>query len=642
VDTRLGKILALLTAIALLAACGGGGGHGDGVTPPVNSPPVALFTATPEGSTFPLTVLFDASASRDSDGSIASYSWNFGDGTATSSGVEIRHVYEASGTFTATLTVTDNLGATATHSVQFTQLPIQVDVGVGSAEGLVGDSVSVVAWVLSTSEVREVIATLAGRQTALTLEPESGGTFRGTLSLAGEPYGSYTLSVRATDVHGNVADDSMVVVHDNPPALTVLKPVDQSVTLGTLPVDIRCTDDLPDCTVEVVNMTRIDSPTLLARAPASLATAVDLTEWTGTSVWLALRARDSAGQAGGRDIRVYVESPARLAIAAEVPGTILDADATRLLFRESSATGDHLAIYDRVTRLTEAIPWPSGREAHDYDDLSYSYLTPSGALFLAATKDEYPTERLHVWRQGASTEIPESSMFWSSTLYVSGDYAIWSGGTNNADDNLYRVNTATGVVTLVSSDAGTGHVATDGTVAFSTRSTHQIVRDRDGQQTVLTNDPSYWDMGPLIDGDQILYLRTEPPGEYQRFSIVLIEGTNLIPLTYSRTMPPRPMDDYQLYGGWAAYTELGAQYQTQVFTRSPQGAVIRHTDLFTSSRIDRLGGAGEVMIINGQKRYFSRGLGLVEVSSTAGKAYWLNGAWYVAIGATLLAVDTSN
>ena len=223
--------------------------------------------------------------------------------------------------------------------------------------------------------------------------------------MAGEPLGSsYTLSVRATDVRGNLDDDSIVVVHDNPPELTVLKPLNESVALGTLPVDIRCKDDLPGCVVEVWSRRNIDRPTLLAEAPTALATTVDLTESIGNPVWLALRSRDSAGQVTGRDIRVYVESPARLAIVTEVPGTILDADATRLLFREPQATGGRLAIYDRATSVTETISLPSGMEIEPND--SYSYLTPSGAVFLA-------TGGLHVWRQGALTEIPESSMFWS-------------------------------------------------------------------------------------------------------------------------------------------------------------------------------------------------------------------------------------
>ncbi|WP_256793606.1 PKD domain-containing protein [Terrabacter sp. Ter38] len=72
----------------------------------VNTPPVASFTASTVGRD--LTV--DGSGSSDPDGSIASYVWNFGDG-ATGSGETAAHTYAASGTYTVTLTVTDNRGA---------------------------------------------------------------------------------------------------------------------------------------------------------------------------------------------------------------------------------------------------------------------------------------------------------------------------------------------------------------------------------------------------------------------------------------------------------------------------------------------------------------------------------------------------
>ena len=49
------------------------------------------------------------SASYDSDGTVASYAWNFGDGTV-GSGAICGHTYNQAGTFTATLTVTDNVG----------------------------------------------------------------------------------------------------------------------------------------------------------------------------------------------------------------------------------------------------------------------------------------------------------------------------------------------------------------------------------------------------------------------------------------------------------------------------------------------------------------------------------------------------
>lgn len=73
-----------------------------------NAAPTASFTASGSGT----SVAFDASASADTDGTIASYAWEFGDG-ATGTGRTVDHVY-APGTYTARLTVTDNGGETAT------------------------------------------------------------------------------------------------------------------------------------------------------------------------------------------------------------------------------------------------------------------------------------------------------------------------------------------------------------------------------------------------------------------------------------------------------------------------------------------------------------------------------------------------
>ena len=79
--------------------------------------PVAAFTYSTAG----LGVSVDGSTSSDSDGTIASYAWNFGD-SATATGVTASHTYGSDGTYTVTLTVTDNSGAThtTTHSVTVT------------------------------------------------------------------------------------------------------------------------------------------------------------------------------------------------------------------------------------------------------------------------------------------------------------------------------------------------------------------------------------------------------------------------------------------------------------------------------------------------------------------------------------------
>ncbi len=82
-----------------------------------NPPPTVSFTANPVSGNLPLTVNFDATACNDSNG-IASYAWSFGDGTnVTTMSPTISHIYSNGGTYTAKLTVTDNLGASSSANM---------------------------------------------------------------------------------------------------------------------------------------------------------------------------------------------------------------------------------------------------------------------------------------------------------------------------------------------------------------------------------------------------------------------------------------------------------------------------------------------------------------------------------------------
>jgi len=90
----------------VLIAGGGGGG--------VNSPPTATFVyqCTDLACTFTDT-------STDLDGSVVSRSWAFGDGT-DSTDPSPTHTFTAEGTFTVSLIVTDNAGATGSTSKSVT------------------------------------------------------------------------------------------------------------------------------------------------------------------------------------------------------------------------------------------------------------------------------------------------------------------------------------------------------------------------------------------------------------------------------------------------------------------------------------------------------------------------------------------
>jgi chitodextrinase len=88
----------------------------------INDLPSASFTLAPNPATTGAPVAFNGGASSDPDGSIASYAWNFGDGS-TGSGATPSHVYGTPGTHTVTLTVTDSAGQGATASQAITVNP---------------------------------------------------------------------------------------------------------------------------------------------------------------------------------------------------------------------------------------------------------------------------------------------------------------------------------------------------------------------------------------------------------------------------------------------------------------------------------------------------------------------------------------
>jgi len=134
----------IIDATKTLNAVTGGGG---------NVAPVANFSVTTSGLTANFT-----DSSTDSDGSIASRAWNFGDGT-TSTAANPSKTYSAAGTYTVSLTVTDNGGATNTRTQSVT-------VSSGGGGGTV----------LSNGVAKTGLSGAASSETTYTLVVPSGAT----------------------------------------------------------------------------------------------------------------------------------------------------------------------------------------------------------------------------------------------------------------------------------------------------------------------------------------------------------------------------------------------------------------------------------------------------------------------------------
>jgi hypothetical protein len=721
------RTLVMAAALATLAACGGGGGAdagspgggtgGGGTPPPTTSPPVAAFTASEQSGTAPLTVSVDGRSSTPGSGTIASYRWDFGNGTSAS-GSTASALYPAEGSFTITLTVTGSDGATgvATRNVSVTNPPpttttvpnlaglsdAQAEAALASARLTVGtieisgtsaggaarviaqkrtagstvdagtvvgfeattdpagargpidlffrrpsapgafvsDNASILVQVTSTFELTSGIASMAGRQAPLTYTSVGqfpspcylqGNCYAGTLPLAGTPVGRDRLRVRVTDTRGNYAEISTPVIHDDPPRLTVRSPADNAVAVPTLAVDVSCSDDTPGCRVETLGPAGGGSRPHLADDVGGVTADVDLSQYAGSAIDLVFRVFDASGQVTEVHRNIYVESPARLSVA-EAPqgGDIFAADGQRLLLVETLTDGDRVALFDRTSRTTETIPLPAGRTVR------VAFVTPTGAIFIAQPLNGGSSDfRLYLWRNAALTDVGSTGGLVS--LHAAGNFAVWSQGAS-----LYRLNTATGASSLVSSSAlnNDNVVAADGTVVFISSGSLQLYRDRAGQQTLLTPDATVSHIEPRTDGNDVVYVQRRRTGNPAQEAIAFIDDTAAPTLLTPFRDFSRSSNRADIAGGWVSFLDLGANNQTHVWTRAPDGTLLRRTDFAASSAIEKLAPNGDVMIRQGfTKRHLSRGTQLIDVGSGNGTPYYLDGKWYVALAGTLLAVD---
>jgi len=99
---------------ATIEAGSSGGGSG-GTTS--NIPPIADASNSETTGFVYTTINFDGTASSDSDGTITDYTWKFGDGI-TGYGSTTTHIYTETGTYSVTLSVTDDDGASDDDVVQ--------------------------------------------------------------------------------------------------------------------------------------------------------------------------------------------------------------------------------------------------------------------------------------------------------------------------------------------------------------------------------------------------------------------------------------------------------------------------------------------------------------------------------------------
>ena len=173
---------------------------------PPNAAPTAALSASPDHGAAPLAVNFTGSGTDpDTGDTIASYTFDFGDGSApvTQASPTISHTYSAPGEYPARLRVTDSRGLISTNTAL---LPIEVNAALRniSTRGSVqtSDNVLIAGFIVSGPDQRQVLLRGIGPSAKINGQPIPGAMQDPTIELHDAN------GVIATNDNWKVADNS--------------------------------------------------------------------------------------------------------------------------------------------------------------------------------------------------------------------------------------------------------------------------------------------------------------------------------------------------------------------------------------------------------------------------------------------------
>jgi len=538
---------------------------------------------------------------------------------------------------------------------------ISVAIGqpVSSSATLVGPALAIEATVVSTYDVKRVHAEVEAVGVDLSPPASAGGPWTGTMDIDSLPRGLKTLVVRAADSFDATASASATFFHDDPPVITVASPLDPSVARPDVHVVAQCTDD--DTGIGCVTLTAtLRSSLCLADAGAdsgacgssiSGASNLDATFTIGPGdegdeLVLILSASDSKGQSSSRTLSVFVDRSSALVPVVSVGGAVLDFDGTRTLYRRlaSEEIVLHSSPSSTETRLGPA-------QARSPKLEPRGWLTSRGAVWRSVVETDGYHMQFWEWR-GEQASMLHERYSAGLELQVNGDYAAWLTRTPpGAVAKLRNLTTGTetdllgwspegfpnGYVALALGPAGSVvGVSLEGCSVYRLGTARAVKIGSLSPRCFSTSSIPY----PLFDGNNIAY--NEVISAFPRtlqISIMDLGGT-AAPLSDTRPIFVDPAAGYYaLAGGWAAYLKKSFAGVEQVWLRSPTAALTQLSAFSTDNAVEAISASGEVMFMNGHRRYFASTTSpVIEVSSSLGHAVTRCGAWYVLLGNTVFRV----
>jgi len=444
--------------------------------------------------------------------------------------------------------------------VTFTAGPFDVSMLSPYPGATAGDTAQFYVVIRSAFQVQSVTAVVEGRSVALDFS--NGVSWTGKLPLVGLAQGPKTTTLTVTDVAGHVLVRQYPFSYDRAPQLTVTSPQANDVALGGVRVQASCADDFGGpCTVRVYTPdggVSQEPNKLVASGQGSIDATVPITFQAGMRSLVRVDAVDALGAVVARDIPLYWEDGASLTQAAAFGTRMLDVDATRLLYADSSAAGVALKVRGRSGGAEQAVPIPAGKTLYD------AALTAYGVAFTVAQGGLYD------WRGGSSDLVAVGVV----RCQFHPHYVGCSSNGTYYDLAAHELRGFGG--TLLD-------VADNGDAVWMSAFPFSVHRFRGGTESVIVPVGQT----PRTDGVNVVFddrfnnlYRYDPAG-------------NELLATTNRT-------DYDAENGWIAYPVpitpgFFNNAPHQIFTRSPAGAIRQATSFSGGAVFRSLGPSGQVV-----------------------------------------------
>lgn len=478
---------------------------------------------------------------------------------------------------------------------------------------VVADIIRVVVEVSSTEPIDSVTVELNGHIASLTFNPNwfPRPAHLGDLSVAGVPSGPWTLVATAVDQAGLSSVDSVDVILDRSPVLTIDSPLNLSVGSSTVSLVTRCLDELVDgCTTTVRRSCgpQSEGPIAQHAGASEWREMVDLSAllFDDAAISFCIVGEDAHGSKTAVRFLLFVEADHHLVPVVHAPGWVVDVDEARYTFTSSSLDdGNYILLSDgegiggggwsEVGMGSLDGRWRTLVGLNPGRELKFGpFLTPTGMVYVSSSEDPLDA-RILEWKDGEVTELGITRD--AASLSIAGDYAAW-----RQDGRIFRREFSTETTIQINN----GSFQADNNSSLGVRS--------DGSVYFISGGVWYSFRNGVVASDQ---------------------GTNLLgdaPCTESGS--PRPLRSVPciFVGAEIAYTD------------SEPGVWLNNERLLTSldARLEALGPDRTFTFTAHGRRFLSRGgEPPIDLSSDSGHSSWEENGFHVSIGRTLFVVPTN-